>query len=75
MKLVFALVVIINNLPNNTDGMYFHSAEACNTMAFQTESGFAGSDEEGKVKQWKSQGINIKAYCEPRMVEKSERVF
>ena len=57
MKLVFALVVLINQLPNNTDGMYFETAAACNTIAFQTEKGFAG---EGK--SWSTQNVSIKAY-------------
>jgi len=70
MKLVFALVVVINGLPNNTDGMYFDFAEVCNTIAFQTEKGFAG---EGK--SWSSPSANIKAYCEPRLVDKNAQTF
>ncbi len=75
MKLVFALVVLVNNLPNNTDGMYFDKAEDCNQIAFQTESGYAGNGPDGSTKQWKSPAITIKAYCEPRMVDKNARVF
>jgi len=74
MKLVFTLVVLINNVPSS-EGVYFNSAEACNTVAFQTESGFAGSGPEGATKQWKSAGTNIRAYCKPVMVEKTARVF
>lgn len=74
MKLVFTLVVLINNVPSS-ESVYFNSAESCNTMAFQTESGFAGNDGEGKTKQWKSAGTNIRAYCKPVMVEKTARVF
>jgi len=70
MKLVFALVVIINNVPNNTDGMYFDTAEACNQIAFQTEKGIAGEN-----KMWTSPVANIKAYCEPRLVNKSAQTF
>lgn len=75
MKLVFALVVLINNLPNNSDGMYFQNAADCNKVAFQTESGFAGQGENGQSAAWKSNGINIRAYCEPRLVDKSQQVF
>jgi hypothetical protein len=74
MKLVFTLVVLINNVPSS-EGMYFNSAEACNTMAFQTETGYAGSGPDGSTKQWKSAGTNIRAYCKPVMVEKTARVF
>jgi len=70
MKLVFALVVLINQLPKNTDGMYFETAAACNTIAFQTEKGFAG---EGK--SWSTPNVSIKAYCEPRLVDKKVETF
>jgi|11_taG_2_1085331.scaffolds.fasta_scaffold00573_13 hypothetical protein len=75
MKLVFALIVLVNNLPNNTDGMYFVNASDCNQMAFETETGYAGSGPDGTSKSWKSNGVNIRAYCEPRMVEKNARAF
>lgn len=75
MKLVFALVVLINNLPNNTDGMYFQNAADCNRKAFETETGFAGSGPDGAVKSWKSNGVNIRAYCEPRLVDKDAKAF
>jgi hypothetical protein len=70
MKLVFALVLLINNAPSNTDGMYFDTAEACNTVAFQTEKGYAG---EGK--SWTTSGINIRAYCEPKIVDDRAETF
>lgn len=70
MKLVFALVVIINTLPKNTDGMYFETAESCNQIAFQTEKGIAGENQ-----QWTTPVANIKAYCEPRLVDKSAQTF
>ena len=75
MKLVFALVVLINQLPKNTDGMYFLKAEDCNQAAFQTESGYAGNGPDGTTKQWKSPGYTIKAYCEPRLVDEKAETF
>lgn len=74
MKLVFALIVMINQLPKNTDGMYFLNAEDCNKVAYETEAGYAGETENGK-QQWKSPGYTIKAYCEPRLVDKNARTF
>lgn len=70
MKLVFALVVLINNLPNNTDGMYFETAEACNQTAFKTEKGVAGESQ-----SWSTSGVGIRAYCEPRLVDKNAQTF
>lgn len=70
MKLVFALVVIINSMPHNTDGMYFDTAEACNKIAFQTEKGVAGENA-----AWTSPVANIKAFCEPRLVDKNAQTF
>lgn len=70
MKLVFALVVLINNLPNNTDGMYFETAEGCNRIAFQTEKGVAGDNH-----SWSTSGVGIRAYCEPRLVDKNAQTF
>ena len=70
MKLVFALVVIINSMPNNTDGMYFDTPEACNKIAFQTEKGVAGENA-----AWVTPVANIKAYCEPRLVPKNAQTF
>lgn len=70
MKLVFALVVMINNLPNNTDGMYFATAQSCNQIAYVTEKGVAGENQ-----SWSTQGVNIKAYCEPRLVPKNAQTF
>lgn len=75
MKIVFALVVLINGLPKNTDGMYFADAERCNQLAYETETGYAGAGPDGSTKAWKSSGFTIKAYCEPRLVEKSARQF
>lgn len=70
MKLIFALVVIINGLPNNTDGMYFDTAESCNKIAFQTEKGIAGENQ-----AWKSNVATIQAYCEPRLVDRSAATY
>lgn len=70
MKLVYALIVMINNLPNNTEGMYFDKAESCNQVAFHTEKGYAGENQ-----SWKTAGVNIKAYCEPRLVDKKSQTF
>ena len=70
MKLVFALVVLINSMPNNTDGMYFETAKACNQIAYQTEKGIAGDQA-----MWTSPAANIKAYCEPRLVNKNAQTF
>ena len=70
MKLVFALVVLVNNLPMNTDNMYFVEAEACNQTAFQTEKGYAGENQ-----SWSTQNVSIKAYCVPRLVSKKSETF
>ena len=70
MKLVFALVVLINQLPNNTEGMYFETAEACNQIAYKTEKGYAG-----ETSSWTTQNVNIKSYCEPRLVSKKEETY
>jgi len=70
MKLVFALVVLINNLPKNTDGMYFETPEGCNKFAFQTEKGVAGENQ-----SWTTSGVAIRAYCEPRLVDKNAQTF
>ena len=70
MKLVFALVVLVNNLPMNTDHMYFVEAESCNQIAFQTQEGYAGEN-----KRWSTSGVRIKAYCEPRLVDKKAETF
>lgn len=75
MKLVFVLIVLINQLPKNTDAMYFLNAEDCNQIAYETETGYAGAGPDGSTKAWKSPGYTIKAYCEPRLVDKNARTF
>ena len=70
MKLVFALVVLVNNLPSNTDDMYFATAQSCNQIAYVTEKGVAGDNQ-----SWSTQGVNIKAYCVPRLVPKNATTF
>lgn len=63
MKLVFALIVILNGNPQDTTGMYFMSAEACNQMAFRTEKGIVS-----EKLTWSSNKNVLHSYCVPRRV-------
>jgi hypothetical protein len=68
MKLVFALLVLVNDVPQ--DPILFNNIQACNQIAFSTEKGVAGD-----TASWSSQGNRIEAYCVPRVVEKSRTVI
>ena len=61
MKLVFALLVMINDVPQ--DPILFDDIQACNQIAFSTEKGVASN-----TAQWSSQGNRIEAYCVPKQV-------
>jgi len=50
--------------------MYFATAQSCNQIAYVTEKGVAGENQ-----SWTTQGVNIKAYCEPRLVPKDAQTF
>lgn len=70
MKLVYALIVIVNGLPVNTDGVYFENPEVCNTHAYRTEKGVAGEN-----RAWDSTAVNIQAYCLPRLVPEKDQTL
>jgi len=68
MKLVFALLVLVNDVPQ--DPVLFTDVKMCNTMALVTEQGVASDSIAHK-----SQGNRIEAYCVPRVVEKDRTVI
>ncbi len=68
MKLVFALLIFVNDVPQ--DPILFGSIQACNQIAFSTEKGVASD-----TTQWSSHSNRIEAYCIPRVVEKSRTVI
>ena len=68
MKLVFALIVLVNDVPQ--DPVLFTDVKMCNTMALVTEQGVASESITHK-----SQGNRIEAYCVPRVVEKDRTVI
>ena len=68
MKLVFALLVLVNDVPQ--DPVLFSDVKMCNTMALVTEQGVASDSIAHK-----SQGNRIEAYCVPRVVEKDRTVI
>jgi hypothetical protein len=67
MKLVFALLVLVNDVPQ--DPVLFSDVKMCNTMALVTEQGVASAISH------KSQGNRIEAYCVPKVVEKDRTVI
>ncbi len=68
MKLVFVLIVLINNVPQ--DPILFDNIQACNQIAFSTEKGIAG-----ETASWSSQKNSLEAYCVPKVVEKNRSVI
>ncbi len=68
MKLVFALLVLVNDVPQ--DPILFADVKMCNTVALVTEQGVASDN----ISQ-KSQGNRLEAYCVPRVVEKDRTVI
>jgi len=68
MKLVFALLVLVNDVPQ--DPILFDNIQACNQIAFSTEKGVAS-----ETSLWSSQGNRLEAFCVPRVVEKDRTVI
>ena len=68
MKLVFVLLVLVNDVPQ--DPILFDNIQSCNQIAFSTEKGVASD-----TAQWSSQSNRIEAYCVPRVVEKDRTVI
>lgn len=62
MVMAFLLIVVIDGLPEPTDGMYFRDITRCNYFSREIERGRRGLSRIYVGQQ------NITAYCTPRMV-------